>query len=348
MVDFRKNTLKAVCFDRPDFIPVNFYVNESCYHLYDQNWLFDQMESHPLLFPGFVRPGQPYKPVYSNVAQAGRPYKDDFGCVWKTEEDGITGTVVEHPLYDLSRAKNYPWPNPEKCMGIGELDWGAEEERILQEKAAGSLTVRGLRHGHTFLQLCDLCGYENLIYAMMDESEDLGIIIEAIEKFNSFIVKKYNRMGVDIITFAEDLGMQRGPMISPDLFRRYILSVYKRMMQLVDPDRIIHMHSDGDIRLLMDDLLISGVKILNLQDNVNGISFIHDHLKGKCCIELDIDRQFITKRGSPQEIDDYIKFVVDTLGDRSGGLMLIYGLYGGIPMENVQALMDALEKYMFF
>ena len=32
----------------------------------------------------------------------------------------------------------------------------------------------------------------------------------------------------------------------------------------------------------------------------------------------------------------------------SGGLCMIYGLYAGVPMENVKAVMDAMEKYAFY
>ncbi len=33
------------------------------------------------------------------------------------------------------------------------------------------------------------------------------------------------------------------------------------------------------------------------------------------------------------------------LGRREGGLMMVYGLYPGVPLENVAALMDAMETY---
>ena len=43
---------------------------------------------------------------------------------------------------------------------------------------------------------------------------------------------------------------------------------------------IVHMHSDGDIRSLVDDLILSGVQVINLQDLVNGIDWIRERLKG--------------------------------------------------------------------
>jgi hypothetical protein len=87
---------------------------------------------------------------------------------------------------------------------------------------------------------------------------------------------------------------------------------------------------------------------LNLQDLVNGIDWIAARLKGRICIDLDIDRQSVTRFGDPGQIDALIREEVEKLGSPEGGLMLIYGLYPGVPLENVQALMDALERYATF
>ena len=135
-------------------------------------------------------------------------------------------------------------------------------------------------------------------------------------------------------------------MVSPELFRRWIKPVYQR---LIAPAReagcIIHMHSDGDVRALSEDLIEGGVQVLNLQDLVNGIEWIRDTLKGRVCIDLDVDRQRITRFGTPAEIDAHIRHAVETLGSPDGGLMMIHGLYPGPPLANVKALMDALEGY---
>ena len=89
----------------------------------------------------------------------------------------------------------------------------------------------------------------------------------------------------------------------------------------------------------------SGVVVLNLQDLVNGIEWIRDKYRGKVCIELDIDRQSTTVFGTPSQVDELIRYEVEQLSCSDGGLMLIFGLYPGTPMENVTALMDALERY---
>ncbi len=349
MMTEKENYMRAARFETPDYIPMNFVINDSCYALYDQEMLFDLMEEHKFLFPDFKRPKVPYKPDYALVARKDEPYTDDFGCLWKTSENGVTGTVVKHPLSDLNAFNTYRAPDPEKCMGIGKIDWNAEKERIEADIKQGKLIIRGLRHGHTFLQLSDLCGYENLLYSMFDDEPVLWKIIDMVESFNSAILSKYASFGVDVMTIAEDLGMQNGPMISPEYFVKYIKPSYKRLIEIARKgSTLIHMHSDGDIRTLVDDLFDSGVDIINLQDRVNGVDWIKQKLAGKYCIELDIDRQFVTAKGTPAQIDEMIKEEVKSLSTKQGGLMMIYGLYGGLPYENIKATMDAMEKYAFY
>lgn len=184
---------------------------------------------------------------------------------------------------------------------------------------------------------------------MADKDQRLWRLIEMVETFNMGIVQRYLDLGSEMICYPEDLGMQRGPMLSPEHFRTYIKPIYEHLTAPArKADRLVHMHSDGDIRDLADDLVVSGLDALNLQDLVNGIDWMASNLKGRVCIDLDIDRQQITRFGSPEQIDNLIREEVEKLASPQGGLMMIYGLYPGVPLENVKAIMDAMERYATF
>ncbi|MFZ2782164.1 MAG: uroporphyrinogen decarboxylase family protein [Rectinemataceae bacterium] len=340
--------LRAIRFETPDYIPVRYHVNDACWHAYPQDMLCDLMEGHPFLFPGFTRPSLPYVPDYAAIARRESPFLDDWGCLWHTAEDGITGVVTRHPLSDWKDFESYQAPDPETCSGIGHFDWKDEAARLEGEKAAGRPAMGSLRHGHTFLQLCDIRGYENLLFDMVDGEARLDRLIAMIEEFNLGIVRRYLALDIDIMAYPEDLGMQKGPMLSPDMFTNYILPSYSRLMEPARAKGVpVHMHSDGDIRELADLLVSGGVDLINLQDLVNGIDWIAGRFAGKTCIELDVDRQSVTASGSPRDIDALIDLETGTLGRKEGGLMMVFGLYPGTPSENVEATMDAMERYAF-
>ena len=341
--------LKTIRFDRPDYIPMVFHINEACWYHYPAEALKEMMAEHKFLFPDLeTGPGR-VELDYTVPERVGRPFTDGWGCVWETSMDGIVGTVTKHPLESWDNFDGFTAPDPHVDSGKGAVDWEKVREDIEQARAHGEFTVGGLRHGHTFLQLIDIRGYENLMFDMFDNDKRLWKLTEMVEEFNSAVIRHYLDIGVDMMTYAEDLGTQIGPLISPEMFYRFIKPSYERLMKPAhDAGCIVHMHSDGHIHELVEGLIDGGVAVLNLQDLVNGIDWIRKTLKGRVCIDLDIDRQEITPNGTPEQADALIREEVEKLGGRDGGLMMIYGLYPGVPLENAKALMDAMEKYAFY
>ena len=345
----RDNILRAVRFERPEYIPMVFHINESSWYHYPKGSLEDLMADHKFLFPDTANGSGRAELDYVIPERVGAPFTDGWGCLWETAMDGIVGSVTKHPLANWDSFDSYSPPDPGIDTGKGLIDWNQTAASITAAKEAGEFTLGGLRHGHTFQQLTDIRGYENILFDMCDDDARLHRLIEMVEHFNAAIVSHYLDIGVDMMTYAEDLGMQNGPMISPDMFAKFIKPSYKRLIKpAIDAGCIIHMHSDGQIRDLADQLIEGGVAAINLQDLVNGIDWIAANLKGKVCIDLDIDRQRIVPNGSPTEVDTLIRKEVETLGSKQGGLMMIFGLYPGVPLKNVKALMTAMEKYAFY
>jgi uroporphyrinogen decarboxylase len=344
----RENILRTIRFERPDYIPMGFHINAACWHHYDQTALQDLMESHPFLFPEFSR-AECITPTFGLNQLKDKPYTDPWGCVWETTDDGITGSVHTHPIDAWSKFVGYSAPDPMETDGTFPINWNDIRNRVIRQRENGELVRGGLPHGHTFLRLQDIRGYENLIFDMLDDELDLSVLMGAVEEFNYIYVMQWLDLRPDIMSYPEDLGMQVGPMLSPDQFVKFIKPIYQRLMKPArESGCIVHMHSDGDIRTLVDDLIDGGVEVINLQDLVNGIDWIDGRFAGRTCVDLDIDRQRITARGTTDQVDELIREEVEKLGRKEGGLMMVFGLYPGTPLENIGALMDAMEKYAFY
>jgi len=347
-VDAKENILRAVRFERPESIPIIFHINPACWYHYGPEQLLDLMEAHPLLFPDFKRSLDFQPPELLPYARAGQPFTDPWGCVWETTQDGIVGTVTRHPLESWDGFDEFQPPDPDSVDHWGPIDWEKKAQEASQLGFKRQIAAGEIGHGHTFLKLTDLRGYQNLLYDMADEEPRLRRLIAMLEEFNLRLVENYiKKAKVEWMGYAEDLGMQIGPMLSPEHFKKYIKPSYRRIVRPAqEAGCVIHMHSDGDIRALVEDLIEVGFDVLNLQDLVNGIDWIKDNLAGKVCVDLDIDRQQITYGGTPEQIDALIREEVQKIGSKEGGLMMIYGLYPGVPLGNARALMDAMERYM--
>jgi len=346
-MDARENLLRVVHFERPDYIPMTFHINDACWSYYPSDALQDLMESHPFLFPDFQRRPGPVVPDYPPYARAGEPYTDPWGCVWETPMSGLMGAVVKHPLESWDDLKSYCPPDPDQTTHWGPINWKVQAENVGPAISQTCIPNGEIGHNHTWLKLIDMRGYQNVLVDMMDGEPRLFQVLDMLETFNAGLVRNYIQYAnAEWMGFAEDLGMQHGPMLSPQNFREYIQPSYRRLMKMAhEAGCIVHVHADGDLRVLMDELLDCGVDVINLQDLVNGLDWIADHLAGKICIDLDIDRQSITPYGTPAQVDALVRQAVEKLGSQQGGLMMIYGLYPGVPLENAWALMDAMEKY---
>jgi uroporphyrinogen decarboxylase len=330
-------------------IPVDIAITRSVWLANDFAEVEDLFATHPRLFPGW----QPARPAgaqesFAPWQQAGINYTDSWGCVWRTAEDGMTGAVIHHPLADWGALDAFVPPDPAHHWGWGPFDWEAEKERADRVRSRGGLLTCGLRHGHTFLTLEYLRNYENLVFDMVDHEPRLRTLIDLVETFNRGLVERFTALRPDILMFPEDLGMQTGPMLSPEQFRTFIKPSYQRLMTRARAcGAVVHVHSDGSILDLADDLIDAGADVLNLQDLVNGIDRIGACLKGRVAIQLDVDRQSVTVHGTPGDVDALIREEVDKLASPAGGLALKYEVYAPTPVANIRAAMDAFEHYCF-
>ncbi len=342
----RENYLRTVTMTGGEWIPMHISISGATW-----NQLRDELEDvlvrHPHFFPNFEKGKQDWDALEYRRQQRERAnYVDNYGCRWRGEVDGIGGIVEFHPLADWAALEQFRMPDPHTQLPLGPVDWEKVRAGVAERKRRGQLTEGGLEHGWLFLRLYYLRGFENLMMDMATEDPRLDRLISMIVEYSRYIVEQYMSMGVDVITFPEDLGAQQASVLGPKAFERWIAPAYRTLMQPVRAAGIhVHMHSDGYIMDIVDQILECGVNIINLQDLVNGLENIERELKGRVCVHLDIDRQSVVPFGTRQEIFELIEEAVRRLGSPRGGLMTVVGFYPPTPAENIDAVLSALEKF---
>ena len=306
--------------------------------------LEDVVSRHPTFFPGFEKGG---RDSLDCRHRKDSPFRDAWGSLWENLIDGIVGQVLEHPLADWSAFESFRPPDPLTTDDhLPPPDWDARRASLQKAKAEGRPAVGGLPHGYFFMRLYYLRGFENLMLDVGLNEPRLRRLIDVLLEHNRVKVRKWLGLEPDVMCFPDDLGTQTASMISPESFAEHCTPVYRELMRpCKERGVLVHMHSDGHIVELADELFEAGVDIINPQDLCNGIDEIRRTMKGRFCIDLDVDRQKVVPFGTRNEIRELIETEVRELGAPEGGLSMKVGVYPPTPPENVDALLSAFEEF---
>ena len=266
---------------------------------------------------------------------------DAWGCGWRYPGLYLDGQVVEHPLPSWESSYDFQVPDP-----MDYVDWDREAQDITQLNRRGEAAWGHVEHGFLYLRLTYLRGFCNFMLDIAERRTELYRLRDAVVGYWCDVVQKWIDLGVDGISFGDDLGHQNALPMSPEVWRTFLKPAFRQVFDICSRnDVIVSLHTDGYIVDIIDDLIEIGVDILNPQDLVNGVQTLRKRAWGRVCIDLDIDRQKITVFGSVDDVDRHILRCVRLLGSADGGLMLKYGAYPGTPKENVVQVIRSMEAY---
>lgn len=312
-----KNHIKAIKREYPSQIPIAASILPSAWMKHRQA-LEEIVRTHPLVF-GEQTGQRDYDEVYSRTYAAGQ-HIDVWGCIWSNLKTGMESIVTGHPV-----------PTRE---AVHLLEIPAQDDNM--------------PHGFMYLRLGDLRGFDQIMLDFAEEPPELQILLDKVLAYNlrqaGRRLKTLEKPG-QIVYFGDDLGMQTNLPISPKKWRRYLKPCYCQIFApFKQAGHYVYMHSDGHILDIIPDLVECGVDVLNPQVGANGLQNLAKAGKGKVCIDLDLDRQKFPF-WNPNDIDRHIKEAVEILGSPEGGLWLRAEIGDDIPLENVEAICVALEKY---
>lgn len=182
---------------------------------------------------------------------------------------------VDWPLADASMSdiERYAWPD---LTDPRQVDGLRDEARRLH--MAGEYAVVGRSPTAGFFEIgCALRGMQQY---MMDMVEQPAVV----EALNEHIVRKQMDLYglyldacgeyLDVIETGDDYGSAMGLLISPACFRRLLKPYRERLNALIKskaPHVKIFLHSCGNVRPIIPDLIETGVDVLNPVQPVPGM-----------------------------------------------------------------------------
>jgi uroporphyrinogen decarboxylase len=155
---------------------------------------------------------------------------------------------------------------------------------------------------------------------------------------------------IDIILFGDDLGMQTGPMMSPNMYREFFQPrhqvLWNRAKELADVK--VMLHCCGGVRELLADLIEAGLDAINpVQISCAGMDAAE--LKAEFGKDLTFwgggcDTREMLPNATPQQITEHVKKQVNLLSPGGGFVFQqVHNILANITPENIAAMYDAVN-----
>jgi uroporphyrinogen decarboxylase len=274
------------------------------------------------------------KPLYAAPAQYGPQIVDEYGVTWSTS-DIDRGSPLGPCLADADLS-GYRFPDPTAAYRFEHLaDWTATNAGHYTFLWVGDLWERA-----TFMR-----GMESLL---LDLTLAPRFVEDLLTGVADYILRTMeilcSRFSFDGVALSDDYGTQRGLLLSPAHWRRFIKPHVARIYGLAKRhQRTVFHHSCGNIVPIIGDLIDSGLDVLHpIQPEAMDILQLKREFGAHLTFCGGIRTQDLLPHGTPQQVRDEVRRLQDVMG-RGGGYILEPGitLQADVPLANLLALIEA-------
>jgi uroporphyrinogen decarboxylase len=197
-------------------------------------------------------------------------------------------------------------------------------------------------------------GMFNTIYSMpmMDFAVALHENIELINtmmdifiEWNLVVLEKLQRLGLDFIVTYNDMAYKEGPLVSPQVFREVFLPKMKMVADAIKLPWAFH--SDGNLTIVMEDLLTLGMNCVNpFEPPVMDLKVAKEKWGDRICLWGNIDLVQTLPYGTVEDVEVEVKQRIREAAPGGGYICATANsITGWCKIENIFAMTAAVKKY---
>lgn len=292
---------------------------------------------------------------WKDIPLEGDAYRDEWGIEWRRppgtnsyfhEKGGLE--EAEDTIRELER---YPWPDPTdpgRYEGLKEkarkLHEGTDYAVIFLPSAtffADSQWLRGFEKFYT-----EMVTSPSFIEALMDKVLEikLEMIGRAFEE-----VKGY----VDVVMMGDDIGVQNGPMMSLEMYRKLLKPRQARLVEHIKKcsggAKVLH-HCCGSIYSFLREFIELGIDAIHPVQvsarDMGDTKRLKREFGGELAFWGAIDTGRVMPFGTPEDVRAEVKRRIEDLAP-GGGYILnsVHNLQAEVKPENVCTMFEAALEY---
>jgi uroporphyrinogen decarboxylase len=192
-----------------------------------------------------------------STSNAWRDGTDEWGRVWRNGMfvDGVVDTVADlerysppleyvEQFYDRDRIREVRESYPDHCLIFGTH---------IGPFTAGYMAM----------------GFAGFFSRLVDDATFVQRLLQSRTEWCIAMYQKAVSLGADVLVLGDDAGHGKGPMISPRMWRTFVLPYHRQIVDALDVPMI--WHSDGDIEALLPMAIEAGFVGIHGVDAVAGM-----------------------------------------------------------------------------
>lgn len=268
-------------------------------------------------------------------------YQDHFGVTFE-RFGGFSSRPVKHPLAkaNIEELEDYEFPDPES-LSLEPLD------RFVRRYGNEYALMSGFSYT-LFERAWTLRGFARILADFYANPSFVERLLDRITEYDIELAKRIAEKPVDIYWIGDDYSDQRGMLMSPAIWRKFLKPRLSGIAGVARRKGIpTFIHCDGNPTAILDDLIEAGITILNpVQPLAIDPSFVKEKLGDRLCLFGTIDIQHTLPFGSPEQVKKEVTKRMEKCG-YGGGLILspTHAVPPDVPLANIVALVGAIRKY---
>jgi len=252
--------------------------------------------------------------------------------MWQDESSG--------PIQSWADFETYPWHDPERisCHAIQYLSG------VVPDGMKLSVNLGGVFENASWLM-----GLEPFSYALAEQPDLVAAICQRVGDLT--VAAAARAVAVDnvgMVFLGDDMGFATGTLVSPAVLREHVFPHYRRLVEVVHgAGRLLLLHSCGNLRTLMDDLIEIGFDGKHsFEDKIMPVEEVSRRWGDRISILGGVDLDLLG-RGSEAQVRRRTREILEGCAAAGTGYCLGTGnsVANYLPCENYLAMLDEGRRW---
>ncbi len=265
-------------------------------------------------------------------------YEDGFGTRWQLGADGGDIGIPVNKVVNAGNIESYEFPEIDEDVLAPALKAVREDTNHFR--------VFRLSYAE-YERAWALMGMEDILLNMALDEALVMRLFERITEYDLMLLDRVLKEPFDGVFFMDDWGAQKGLIMGPGAFRKFIKpNMHKLCEKVKSSGKYVMLHSCGDNEELFPDMIEIGVDCYNtVQPEIYDLKKIKREYGADIAFWGAMSTQQFLPKATPEEVYKKSVETVKILGEGGGYIFSpTHAITPDIPVKNILAMHEAVKS----